>query len=1024
MALHVGIYPVIRKLGEGGMGKIFLVRDPSDGSCWAAKQFKGDLTRPLLVQRFRREFRALQALEHPAIVKVKNLEYTQKQMFFLMEYVNGKSMDQVLSDTLVRNSDWIKKVLRWMRYLCDPLHYIHCQNIVHRDLKPGNIMILDSDNGIPIKLLDFGVIHWTHADSIATGKLTFFGSLRYMAPEQINNETPDLRSDLYSMGVILYEALTGRPPFSIDNPLLLMNLHQMSDPPPPRRLNPNISENLQNLVLSMLFKRPDDRPGSALEVASWIDQILAGDEFGAPEIKAACPVTGMIFHPDFMGRDNEIKQLIRAWNLAGKGHTQICTIYGDAGIGKTRLLKRLFTMPDLASQLVCKGEFFADGALYSGFIQALKSGLAALYKRKNFNNLKPNSTDSIEAVETQFTSMIDNLEIKPDTTRQTGSLQAKAAGILQLLGHFAGNQPLILVLDDIHLAGHSDLMLLKNIIELHQANKEDVEKRGLFFVLGYRVEPDPVSEPLMQFLDWLDKSHYRSDHQLKGLSKHAVAKMIRSMLGGSSAASLIDSVYQDSSGNPLLVIETVKDIQNRQPALLWQDIDMDEDTLVISGDDRLIHLVIKRLDRLPDTAKRVLMASAVLGVIFRADELEQLCGMSDDVFLDQVDLLIRNRILEEDVYQRDSYRFTHAKIQESILENMSKPAVVKLHRKSISVLEQLHAGKLEPVALRLLQHSIECEWTEKIVDYHFLVAQNANQASDFEYALSHLEQAMALLPSLRTDVQDLDEKRIRIHLLMSGLLFSTGSIDRAEKILKTILTELESRDLPQILARTHLKLGAIYGSQGKINLALEHLNTSLAIYNRLNDIPMVIDCYINIGASYNSVADFENNRKYSALAMEKAQAIGDEERMAEAMINLGTSYVSTGRGNEGLPYLLKVIEISDATNSSFSKAYALLSIASHYQMDKTTEFNQERAEKVIELTEQVITIARKLAEPNLMADALYKRAVAKYFLGEQVIEDLDKSIEICKKIGQEWFARNVITFRNFVLMNKGDPIHE
>lgn len=143
-----------------------------------------------------------------------------------------------------------------------------------------------------------------------------------MAPEQITNEAIDLRSDLYSMGVILYQALTGIPPFIIDNPLLLMNMHQTHDPLPPRRLNPYISEPLQNLVLTLLFKRPDDRPSSAIEIANWIDQILTGNLYDNRELIRATLGIGNVFHPDFFGRNAEITQLMNSWNLAEKGQTQ------------------------------------------------------------------------------------------------------------------------------------------------------------------------------------------------------------------------------------------------------------------------------------------------------------------------------------------------------------------------------------------------------------------------------------------------------------------------------------------------------------------------------------------------------------------------------------------------------------------------------------------------------------------------------------------------------------------------------
>lgn len=1010
MADKIGIFPVIRKLGEGGMGRIFLVRDPSDGSLWAAKQFKGDLTRPLLVQRFRREFRALESLHHPAVVRVKNLEYSNNQMFFLMEYVNGRSMDRILAQSRKREADWIRMVLSWMKYLCEPLDYIHSQYMVHRDLKPGNIMILESGQNPPLKLLDFGVIHWSHADSIVTGKPTFFGSLRYMAPEQISSSTPDLRSDLYSFGVILYEAVTGRPPFNIDNPLLLLNLHQIGDPPPPRKLNAHVSENLQDLILTLLAKRPDDRPTNAREVAGWIDQILSGDVFYKPDSRNCILTSGKVFLPEFTGRDIETNQLLRLYNDSRSGHLRVVTIHGIAGIGKSRLIRQLIRLPDLALRLICHGEFQPDGILHRGFSKALNVGLESLKKQQVYTF--DASQEAFSRVKTQFIELIRMLEKSPEVAGVQINEKTKAAHIVNLLYELAQDQPMILVLEDIHLAVAADLGLLKHIIELYEMKSSEMRCPGFFLLLCFRDQTEDVPPALNTFLKWLESRSFRHDLKLEGLSHYGVSAMITSMLGGTPAPVLAASIYDSSEGNPLHVIETLKEIVEQHQDTEWIDFDTDEQTLAIPAQEKLSQILSRRIDRFAEEATQVLFASAVLGLSFRADELELLCNLDDDTFLQQADLLLRSRILEEDPFQSDTYRFTHAKLQESVLEKIPTEQARDLHLRAIEVLENLHAGKLPSIATRILNHCNACQLSEKILEYHILASDHADSLGDQIDALEHLEKAIELADTLSLNPEVLHQKRLASEVKLGSLLRRTGDVDKAEQLLMDLLYRLKDDEThAMMIAKANLQLGSLYGSQGKITLAVEHLNRSLSICNRMNDQEMIIDCYINLGASFNYIRGSTDTIRYSSLAMEKSQLIGDNYRLATAMINLGVAHASNGRGQEGLPYLQRAVEICEVINSDRLKAFALMTMASCYL---SFEMKPDYANRIVELTDRVIKTVHKTGDVGWMADSLYKRSIANHYLGKPVLDDLDKALSLCEQLGQEGFVQEIADFKDSI----------
>ena len=531
-------------------------------------------------------------------------------------------------------------------------------------------------------------------------------------------------------------------------------------------------------------------------------------------------------------------------------------------------------------------------------------------------------------------------------------------------------------------------------------------------ILSYRDEPGSLPATLDRFLNWLDTRSYRSDMNLCGLSKYAVNAIITSMLGGSPAPVLAMSVFDNSEGNPLHVIETLKELVETHPDTPLVDIGSEEETLAIPAQERLTQILSRRLDRFSAEANQILFAGAILGISFRADELEQLCGMPDDVFLQEADLLLRSRILEEDPFQSDTYRFTHAKLQESVKEKIPPEKALELHHRAIEVLENIHSGRLPAIASRILLHCIACGIKNKIMEYHLLASDYADSLGNQIDALEHLEKAIDIIEVVEMEADQKKLNRLQAEIKLGSLLRRTGTVDRAEQILTVILANLDNDEHhTPMIARTNLQLGSLYGSQGKISQAVEHLNKSLALCNRLNDQEMIIDCYINLGASFNYVND-GNSQKYSAIAMEKAQLMGDNYRLATAMINLGVAHASSSRGREGLPYLRRAVDICDMIKSDRLKSFALMTMAScYFSFDMTNEY----ANRILELTDSVIKTVHKTGDSAWLADCLYKRSIANHFLGHPVIEDLDRATTLCKRLGQEKFVKDIISFKQSVM---------
>ncbi len=271
---QLDFYRIEAPVAKSGMASIFRAIDTRDGRIVALKIPHPDMEAdPILFDRFQREAGIGEKLHHPAIMRVYGGE-KRSRIYMVMEWCEGRLLRKILDEGRIPQ----ERALRIVAAVLDALNYIHDNGVVHRDLKPENIMVDEHDH---VKLIDFGI-----ASDAAARRLTYanftatLGTPNYISPEQVKGKRGDARTDIYSMGVILYEMLTGKLPFSGPTPMAAMNDRLLNHPVPPRVADPAVSPQLQEVIYRALERDPKNRYAAAHEFKHDLEHL---DQVGVEE---------------------------------------------------------------------------------------------------------------------------------------------------------------------------------------------------------------------------------------------------------------------------------------------------------------------------------------------------------------------------------------------------------------------------------------------------------------------------------------------------------------------------------------------------------------------------------------------------------------------------------------------------------------------------------------------------------------------------------------------------------------------
>jgi len=765
-----GRYTVKKFLGEGGKKKVYLAHDTLLDRDVAFALIKTEGLDDIGRDRITREAQAMGRLgAHPHIVSVFDLGGEDGQPYIVTELMGGGDVEGLIEKASDHRPP-LERTLEIGVQVSRGLEFAHDKGIVHRDIKPGNVWL--TADGVA-KIGDFGL-----AVAIDRTRLTqagmMVGTVSYMPPEQAAGGEVTPQSDLYSLGAMLYEMVTGRPPFVGDDAVAIIGQHLNTQPVSPSWHRPDCPPGLEVLVLRLLEKDPGKRPSTAAEVQTAIQGEQAALKTapkeersggGARENSPAAPpepAVNPLYRRAFVGRDNELRQLQAAFDGALSGKGALAMVVGEPGIGKTSVCEHLSTYAALRGGKALIGHCYEEGSLslpYLPFVEAMRSYILA----RDREGLKSDLGSGAVEVARIVSEIRDRVQVTPS---DVGDAEEQRWRLLQAVSGFLRNastvQPLLVILEDLHDADRGTLDLLVHL-------SRNLDGARLLIIGTYRDVEVDRSHPLSSALAELRRGQNFLRVPLRGLTAEEVQRMMASVSQREIPWPFAELVHRQTEGNPLFVQEMLRylveeGLVSEQGGSLRRVGDASLAGRIPEG---LRDVIGKRLSRLSEQTNQALAVAAVMGREFRLDVLQRVAGLPEEALYAALAEAKAVAVVEERsaVGAAVSYRFTHAFFRQTLYEETIAPRRIRLHQQVARTLEVVYGRRLDEHAAELAEHyaySADPADLAKAVGYGELAARRALSVYAYGEAERHLIQALKV-----QEVLDPDDKAKRCDLLLA-----------------------------------------------------------------------------------------------------------------------------------------------------------------------------------------------------------------------------------------------------------------
>ncbi len=938
-------YRIDEKIGEGGMGVIYRAHDTLLNRPVAIKSLVPALAGEEGIKRLLREAQAAAQLTHPNIVSVHDVIDDGAQRLIVMEYVEGRPLSDLIPLEVPRALDLAVQV-------CRALEYAHSQRVIHRDIKPENIMVT---SGNVAKVADFGLAR-SEGRSRLTQSGLIVGTVAYMAPEQVLGGSVDARSDLYSLGCVLYELLTGRRPFEGEDPFTVLSQHLHVMPVAPRWHNGAIPATLDATIMRLLAKDPDNRYPSAAATIEALE-LVAMESDTAASIELETPATRTtllerIVRGRLVGRTTELQELREHLDRMLSGEGRLVLISGEPGIGKTRLAEELAVYAHLRGAWVLRGHCYEQevGVPYLPFIETFRQ-LHQFSGQALVNELGERA-DDLARLLPQFSRKRPAVSVlTPEDERMR---------VFDTVTHWISLasrlRPLVFVLDDLHWGDRASLRLLHHVAR---------SARERVLMLGtYREMELDLEHPLNDTLSQMNRERLFYRLPLRRLSEDDTRTLLSGLFDSEVSQELAGAVYRETEGNPFFIEEVVKALVEEgkiyREAGRWQRLKIEE--LEIPQSVKAV--IGRRVQKAGEPCRRVLTIAAIIGREFDPEVLVKVSQLEEDTVLDALDEAVRLQLIREARLGRGTgYTFEHALIRQTLYESLNVRRRARLHQQVGEALEALYRTRLDDHIEELAYHFGEAgpATAAKGIEYNLRAARKAANL----YAMEEAERRLTVALELSEAVED-PMARANVLKALGDLYFlfmdnrrAVDAYQRALDVLKGQGVEASADEVLRLYCKV-AEATAGFGTEAPPE-AIVYAQTAVDTLRDRPDSPLKARALSLLAIHRARAGDLASSRAHAEQAVDLATRLGDQDELATAYRAMAYVYRSSNEWDQ----------FHEAVQKRFALRGGVLAAAdvelySDLVMAYANAGKLAEAERV---AHEFLAVAEKLRSPRAICDA-------------------------------------------------------
>lgn len=957
---RIGPFVYQRQIGSGGMARVVLAHNP-EGLPVALKVLRRSRFKTGLA-RFRREFHALSRLTHPNVIRVESYGDLHGHPYIAMEFVDGPDLHTVIRGF----KDWddgrrFRRCEEILIDLCRALAAIHKRGLVHRDLKPSNVLL--TAEGV-CKLTDFGIVKDLDPSRDPHLSTTLVGTWAYTSPEHISGRPVDHRSDLYSLGVILFAMLTGKRPFVAENMAGYLALHRDKPAPAPSDVRPGVPTQLDEICRRLLQKKPKDRFQSAQEILYRLEADPAVHE---PD--------GEGWQPPLVGVAVEVDTLTNAVAALTDRRGGVVRIIGDDGMGKSRLLDVVVERARMLGLPFHRHEFHADAPVFS---------VAVAMAKELLRELPDDSEADLPKIVLAYS---EGSSLRGDTR------YALYDGIKEALETVLQERPRVLVLDNLHEAHAPEIHLFRYQVRTLIA----AARMPLLVVFAERPRRAEEGEEVRD-----DLGVPSIDLRLEPLTEIQLTGIVSSLVGvGRSAELLAHRLHQESEGNPYFATEFLRSMiaqgliastpNGYQLTLAPEEIA--EGHLEIPPGIR--QMMRGRLHGVRPDDRAILELLSISGQHTDLDDMLEVLDRDEEDVLDGLSrLLDQGLIRERRADDLLTYAVNHQKLADVVQRDLTKARRLGLHRRIAEVLEARSTHDAEA-------HEVIGEHYRRAGDagkaYHHLVhaARRLVDRSLVQEAWSLCERASDV-EKAASQVLPTDEFRAlrRDHLGVQGSVqYNKGEWDRAEKAFSALLTLAVEADDQKAACEARLELATALRRRGRHEESLAVAKAALEASRRLHfrkGVAEALHCCAALAWSEGNLSRCEELATEGLLVAQGPQLA---EQRARLLLSLTTAQATRGQLASATSGLIEAEDIFRELRMKRPRVLALANISELMTWQGDPDQARQKAD-------EAHTVASELDYTLGRAASLRARGVAQLELGRygEAQTDLHEALRLALEI--------------------------